>query len=176
MPKLLENMQLYVRFPIWLMAGLAGGHRRARGSHWPSRLGDCAPEWSPGPHGGAASSSSSASTMPILSSWGKAAALAGICVPVSTYGKGLVCSAAPARTEYHLYIDYHICTNWQKVSAENFILKLQLTVKRIIYPILGSCLKWITSRQGGFLKTYLLHSSTGTLSDEYRRLSARYVF
>ena len=71
--------------------------------------------------------------MPILSSWGKAAALAGICVPVSTYGKGLVCSAAPARTEYHLYIDYHVCTNWQKVSAENFILKLQLTVYRIIY-------------------------------------------
>ena len=71
--------------------------------------------------------------MPILSSWGKAAALAGICVPVSTYGKGLVCSAAPARTEYHLYIDYHICINWQKVSAENFILKLQLAVKRIIY-------------------------------------------
>ena len=31
--------------------GLGGWPRRDGGPHWPSGLGDCAPEWSPGPPG-----------------------------------------------------------------------------------------------------------------------------
>ena len=34
-----------------MAGGLGGWPRRVGGAHWPSGLGGCAPEWSPGPPG-----------------------------------------------------------------------------------------------------------------------------